>query len=444
MSSNLSGVSASTSAGQFAVGFAQALDQATSVDPTTGKLEVNSGASDQLAAALNALFMQYGFTQDQATQATQSLTQELTNGDPLSLSAGFDSITSSSVSASGAYGANGTWTANTVTQTELSGSLNISVDATGQLNVSLTSQTVSTAQYTGEVQGTGTAPSSPIVIVDIPSGAGTSGGLALSAGALGASAGTPAFASFSQATQAALQAMENALPNAAQNGGASGSSASSASSPLQESESSSISESALTEAVLVRASASSQTDSSQSQQGGQGGADGQSSGADNAATLAAIESAAKQEADAVLGMLNTVAKKTLLTTQDMQKQLEAILDAARQSSGSNATDASGSANSSGASGAAALADGTSEADAASGAASATTDTGAASGADASDTSDAAGSTTSSSGTSLSVEIGFSLTISLQILDDGGYGSTLYARPDGSLGTFVTQPTYATA
>lgn len=443
LSSDLSGTSASTPTGKLAVGFAQALESATFVDPTTGEREIKSGKSGELVAALNALLMQNGFSQDQASQVTQSLTNELANGEPISLSSSYDTVASSSVSASGAYGANGVWTANSVTQTEQSGSLNISIDANGQLNVSLNAKTVSTAQYTGEVKGTGTAPSGPLVVIDMPGGDGSTGGIGLSFGA-----GGPTFASFGQATQAALSAMENAMPGAL----GQGASAPSGQSGIKETEVDAAVATALTAAMLVTTHTSDANGAqgngdgagdgtdSQSQANGASGtsATGQGAGAADSGTdpLSTLLSAVKSESDSLVQLLDAVSKTTLSGTKDAQKQLKDLLDIARQALDPNAANGSKDAHHAHSSGAGDASD----ASGVSGGSSLSDETLFESISESSTLSYAS----QTSGASSSVEILFTQTLSIQMIDEKGYGSTLYARPDGSLGKIVTQPTHVTA
>lgn len=433
LSSDLSGVSASTPTGKFALGFAQALESATYVDQTTGQREIQQGKAGELAATLNALLMQNGFSKDQASQVTQSLETELANGQPISLASSYDNVSSSSVSASGSYGSNAVWTANSVTQTEQSGSLNISIDASGQLNVSLKSQTASTAQYTGEIKGTGTAPSGPIVIVDLPGADGSTTGISLSASGIGATAGTPAFDSFDQATQAALQALEGSIPDSLKNGF----STPSANSPIKEKETDAAVATALTAAMLVTthtsapADANGQGGDAQSQSGGSTAAGAASngtspSGSASGADVSTLLSAVKQEASSLLSLLDSMTKTTLMGSKDAQKRLQDMLDTARKALDPNAA-SNGATGTNGTNGADAS-DASKGGDASSGVGS----TG------------ATGSTAQVTSTSLEVEISFTQTISLQLTDERGYGATLYARPDGSLGKMITQPTHVTA
>jgi hypothetical protein len=51
---------------------------------------------------------------------------------------------------------------------------------------------------------------------------------------------------------------------------------------------------------------------------------------------------------------------------------------------------------------------------------------------------------SSDGTSVQAQIGVSQTVSISQTDRTGHGTTLYKRPDGSLGKFTTTPTTVTA
>ncbi|CAM2152852.1 conserved protein of unknown function [Pararobbsia alpina] len=442
LSSNLSGVSASTPAGQFAVGFAQAIDSATYVDQATGKREIQQGKAGELASALNALLTQNGFTQDQASQMSQSLETELANGDPLSLSSSYDSISSSTVSATGAYGGNAVWTANSVTQTERSGTLNISIDASGQLNVAMNSQTVSTAQYTGEIKGTGTAPTGPVVIVDLPGLDGSTQGIALSGD--GSMSGTPAFESFGQATQSALAALQNAMPASLLNG----TTAPSANSPLKETDAEAAIASATTVAMLVTTRAAGASDAANTGDSGDGSnnqsqsnsatdagaTSNDGSGANGAAgsgndSLTTLLSAVKSEASSLVQLLDSVSKTTLMGTKDTQKRLQDLLDLARQALDPNSASSTGSTDASSG------ADGNDGANGASGANGANGTNG---------TSGATGVSSISSSTSLEVEISFTQTLSVQLVDASGYGSTLFARPDGSLGKMVTQPTRVTA
>ncbi|HTJ92549.1 MAG TPA: hypothetical protein VL424_05500 [Pararobbsia sp.] len=438
LNSDLSGVSATTQTGQLAVSFAQAIEQATTVDPATGQREIQQGKAGELASALNALFAQNGFTQDQASQATQSIENELANGQPISLSTSYDNLTSASVSATGAYGANGVWTANSVTQTERSGTLNISIDASGQLNVALNSQTVSTAQYTGEIKGTGAAPAGPVVVIDMPGLGGAT--QAISLGGAGTTNGSPAVESFGQAAQSALAALVSAMPENLLNG----TSAANGNSGIKENETDAAIATASTVAMLVTSTSNASDAPGSNANGGAGSNNGnsqsQSSGATDATgasnngnaanqgagsndnSLSTLLSAVKSEADSLVSLLDAVSKTTLSGTKDAQKQLKDLLDVARQALDPNAASSAGVTHGSDQAGT-------------------TSD---ASGADGANGASNAGAASLSSSTSLSVQISFTQTISIQLVDEQGYGSTLYGRPDGSLGKIVTQPTHVTA
>jgi hypothetical protein len=455
LSANLSGATAATGTGQLAIAFASAIQASTTVDPATGERELKKGASDQLNSAITSLLVQNGFSAQQAAAATTNLQSELSSGDPLTLSLSYDNTTQATASAAGAYGANATWTANSVTQTERSGSLNISIDASGTLSVALKEQTVSSAQYEGEVKGTGTLSAPIVSVLTTPGADGSTGSAALDGNDVGqgsgngASGSVPAFLGFNTANQDALSKLGQIAPSVFQNGFGTAS----ANSPVSESESDTLSQTALTAVMMVTTTtgaggADGGAGSGTSGDGGQGGQDGSAtqglSGGDNvngsastgagsvagtSSIASTMASALKSMDDSLSQMLDALSKTTLLVGKDATTQLQQMLKLLEQAQqgvvtntdgGTAAADASGLSTPAGAS------------DPADGQVPATTGS----------TGPAAQKANSNNVTQ--IEIGFTQTVSIQITDYTGHGSTLYARPDGSLGSIVRQPTHVTA
>jgi hypothetical protein len=477
LGANLSGVSAATGTGQLAVAFASAIQSATTVDPTTGQRELNNGAGDKLASAITALLVQNGFSAGQASAAAANLNTELANGDPLTLSVGYDNTTQSSLSASGTYGSNATWSAQSVTQTERAGSLNISIDASGTLNVSLKEQTTSNSQYEGEVKGTGTLSAPVMTIALLPGQGNTPGSTALTGGDLGSGSsgsGTPSFVSFGAAAQAAAAQLAQGTPDVFN----SGFGQASANSPVSESETDTLEQASLTSVLLVNTTV---TTSSDGASGSNGGPSGQGNGAQSAsggqnaaassnngvtggsgspsASAAATVSAALQSMDdAVSQMLTSLSKTTLVGSKDVPKLLENLLQLMKQAEqGVGANDGTqGAGQGTGQSAGQGTGQGTgshagaSHAGQPAGQAGETTGASHAShhhhahGSKPSDSDTDPSASQAAGNSSLSVEIGFTQTISIQLIDLNGYGSTMYARPDGTLGSIVRKPTHVTA
>jgi hypothetical protein len=476
LGANLAGVSTSTGTGQFTVAFASAIQSATTVDPTTGQRELKDGAGDKLTSAITALLVQNGFSADQAGAAAANLKTELGNGDPLTLSMSYDNTSQSTLSASGTYGSSAVWSAQSVTQTERAGSLNLSIDASGNLNVSLKEATISTAQYEGEVKGTGTLNAPVMTIALLPGQGNVPGSTALTAGDLGAGSsgsGTPSFLSFGAATQAAAAQFAQNTPDVFKNGFGQAS----ANSPVTESEVDTLEQASLTSVLLVNTTVttpssegangsngdpSGQGNGSQSATGGQN-ADASSNngvtsgnGSPSASAAATVSAALKSIDDTVSQMLTDLSKTTLVAGKDLPKMLEDLLKLMKQAqqgvAGANdGTQGTGQgAGQSAGHGAhgqdgAGKATGHSMADHTGDAKGSTHSSGHAHGSKPSGGGDVDTSAGQAAGnTSFSIEIGFTQTISIQIVDLSGYGSTMYARPDGSLGTIVRKPTHVTA
>ncbi|CAB3792236.1 hypothetical protein [Pararobbsia alpina] len=467
LGANLSGVSTATGTGQLAVAFASAIQSATTVDPTTGQRELTNGAGDKLTSAITALLVQNGFSTAQAGAAAANLKTELANGDPLTLSMSYDNISQSSLSASGSYGSNATWSAQSVTQTERAGSLNISIDASGTLNVSLKEQTTSTAQYEGEVKGTGTLNAPVVTIALLPGQGNVPGSTALTAGDLGSgssSSGTPSFVGFGTAAQAAASQFAQDTPDVFKNGFGQASAAS----PVTESEADTLQQASLTSVLLVNTTvttpSSGGANGSDGEGNGQGSPDGSQSstggqnagassnngvtsgtGSSSASEAATLGAALKSMDDTVSQMLTDLSKTSLVASKDLPKLLEDLLKLANQAQ-------QGAGVNGGTQGAENGAQGQSDAGSPGNTASGYTGDAAGSKVSSGDAhgskpsgSDSGTPSSQASGNTLSeIEIGFTQTLSIQIVDQNGYGSTMYARPDGSLGSIVRKPTHVTA
>ncbi len=273
LGANLSGTSAATSTGKLALAFANAIDASTSVDAATGQRELNAGAAGKLSDAVTNLLMQNGFSASQAASAVSNLQNELSNGAPLSLSLSFDNTSSSSTSAAGAYGSNVSWSAESVTQTEQSGSLNISLDASGTLNVSLKEQSITSAHYEGEVKGTGSMDTPMVTVLATP-GAGGANSAALGAGArarrqCGQLQARRCTLGFDTATQAALAQLQQIMPDVFKNGFGTPS----ANSPVSESETDTVMQTEMTAVSLTNTMSAGNADGSTGS-GMDGGQDG--------------------------------------------------------------------------------------------------------------------------------------------------------------------------
>ncbi|PLZ04047.1 hypothetical protein CY652_03510 [Burkholderia sp. WAC0059] len=145
---------AASNVGQFSDAFVQAMQSATTVDPTTGQSELQGGSASQLAAALNTMLVNAGFSATQAASATSSFEQQLAQGGEVNLSASFSRTTALPSANSGSGWQ--TMPPSAVVVNERSGSVSIQLDpGTGQLSVSLNEQQVSSYTATAQTTGSG-------------------------------------------------------------------------------------------------------------------------------------------------------------------------------------------------------------------------------------------------------------------------------------------------
>lgn len=420
LSANLNGVSAGTAAGELTLQFAQALQSATTVDPSTGQRELASGADAQLTATFSALLEQNGFSSSQASTAANSLEIQLAQGGQVDLAASYAQTGSVSGSITSAYGTGAASSVSAIASTQRAGSIEIGINlATGELSVDLSSQNISSYQAQGQISGSGNLAGPVAQALVLPGTATQNSGDVLSL--VGGSA-----------LDTLTQGLGLSLPDSL--GGSSGLGALTAASPLSESGSE---VSVLTESVtatLIDIGATTYSGDSGgdsgSDAGGPAGGAGSGSGLDLAATQSGALSTAGDSATAAAG---TQAQAE--TTTSVLQQLVAELNSARvlgqqEVAGLLQGLAQLSAHASGANGA--------------------TDKGADSTADASDTAADGGSgATGLNGLTVasgyaSISIGIVQTLTVQQLDGNGYGSTLYQRPDGSLGAVTTSPLSLTA
>lgn len=417
LSANLNGVSAGTAAGELTLQFAQALQSATTVDPSTGQRELASGADAQLTAAFSALLEQNGFSSSQASTAANSLEIQLAQGGQVDLAASYAQTGSVSGSITSAYGTGAASSVSAIASTQRAGSIEIGINlATGELSVDLSSQNISSYQAQGQISGSGNLAGPVAQALVLPGTATQNSGDVLSL--VGGSA-----------LDTLKQGLGLSLPDSL--GGSSGLGALTAASPLSESgsEVSVLAESVTATLIDIGATTYSGGDSG-SDAGGPAGGAGSGSGLDLAATQSGALSTAGDTATAAAG---TQAQAE--TTTSVLQQLVAELNSARvlaqqEVAGLLQGLAQLSAHASGANGA--------------------TDNGTGSAADASDTAADGGSgATGLNGLTVasgyaSISIGIVQTLTVQQLDGNGYGSTLYQRPDGSLGAVTTSPLSLTA
>jgi hypothetical protein len=156
LGADLSNTTASTETGALTLGIAKALQAATEVDPATGQRELIAGAGDQLTQTINTLLTNNGFTADEASNATANLAQELALGGQISLSSSTDQAGQGSSGYTSGYGSVYS-TANTTTNAnQVTNAISIGIDLdTGALSVSLKSQSTSIEQSNSLYQGEG-------------------------------------------------------------------------------------------------------------------------------------------------------------------------------------------------------------------------------------------------------------------------------------------------
>jgi hypothetical protein len=437
LSANLNGVTAATGTGQLTLELAQALQGATQVDPATGQREIIAGANSQLTSTINSLLENNGFTSAQASAATANLASQLAQGGTINLTASFSQASQASGSLASIYGSGGASSASAVEATDRAGSLNIGINLnTGELSVALSTQSTATYQSQSEITGSGSlaAPVGEILLLPSASGSNSS--------AAGGAAQSDSLLNSNDIANLGNQADQGASLAPAAFGTAS------ANSPLSESETDTYT---LAELTTVSLTDYSQADNSNAQAGGTNGTGGSTGNAAGAAgqivSLDTLQAASASYASAAASAASTAnspasAAETLKQliaglnkTQVLSEQEAASLLQSLAKIAAEATAASGAASAGGTAGSTAS----------------ETPSGASSGTPSDAASDFTGSigsigtaSSTQNGDSISVSIGFVQTLSIQQLDLNGYGSTLYQRPDGSLGKISTQPTHVTA
>ena len=155
LSANLGNTTASTETGWLTLGIARALQTATTVDPATGHRELIAGAGDQLTATINKLLIDSGFTADDAATATANLSQALAQGGQILLASTNDHAVSYTAAGTASNGA--TSSAESRTEVgEVSNALAIGINLdTGALSVSLKTHDAFVDQSASLQQGAG-------------------------------------------------------------------------------------------------------------------------------------------------------------------------------------------------------------------------------------------------------------------------------------------------
>lgn len=155
LSANLADTTASTETGWLTLGIAKALQTATTVDPATGHRELIAGAGDKLTATIDKLLIDSGFTADDAATATANLSQALAQGGQISLASNNDHAVSYTAAGTTSNGA----TSSAESQTsvgEVSNALAIGINLdTGALSVSLKTHGAFVDQSASLQQGAG-------------------------------------------------------------------------------------------------------------------------------------------------------------------------------------------------------------------------------------------------------------------------------------------------
>lgn len=422
INANLNNVTAATGTGQLALAFAQAVQSATQVDPSTGHREIIAGANAQLTSTLNTLLEQNGFTSQQASAATANLATELAQGGQITLSTSYDQATQASASVTSNYASGASSWTSAVEATDRSGSLTIGLNLnTGEVNVAATSQSYATYVSQGEIAGSGSLAAPVGQLLLLPSSGAASG-----AGAVNATA-----QAVGSLLQSSLGQASNGVPDfsdlAADPFGGFGTA--SANSPLSESE---VDTYSAAEVETLSLTNYSQADGAQAAQdaaanapsvGSSSPSGTQTTSTDNAAAIAASYASAAAASSAstpsinsaedtlhqLVASLNNTKLLAQQETASLLQSLSKLAAAANAAANSNQSDARNLANLGGAA-------------------------------------TPASSTTAGGQSSdyFSLQISFTQTLSIQQLDLNGYGSTLYQRPDGNLGQVSTQPTHVTA
>ena len=402
LNANLNGVTAATGTGELALEFAQAIQGATQVDPATGDREIIAGAGAQLTTTINNLLVQSGFSAEQASTLSASLATQLAKTGSLTLSAAYDSDSQVSQVSISSYSAGGVSLASSVGATDQSGSISIGINLdTGELNVALQGQTSATYEAYGNL----TTTSAPVTAAaDV---------LASTVGALTgeSEAADSSGADFAQVLGGLNPS--NSGSSGAQSGTASGAASASGNSPLSETETDTFALTVLSavSGVLIPPGAGAA--------GSQGAspstpADSSAGTPQDGASNSPSSSSNSDSSDAGLqSLISSLNEVRVASQQEITSLLQSLAKVAAQaqataSAAGHKAEVAGSTND--------------------GASNAATPTGI-----------QAGPTND-----FEIQFGFTQTTSIQLLDLNGYGSTLYKRPDGSLGQITTQPVHESA
>jgi len=396
LNANLKGVTAATGTGELALEFAQAIQGATEVDPATGNREIIAGAGAQLTTTINNLLVQNGFSAEQASTLSANLTTQLAKSGSLTLSAAYDNTSQASQVSISSYSAGGVSLASSVGATDQSGSISIGINLdTGELNVALQEQTSSTYEAYGNLTTTSAPVTAAANLLSSTVGALTSESEA--ADSNGSDFG---------------QVLSGSNPSNSGSGGASsGAASASGNSPLSETEVDTV---ALTALSAVSGVLTTPSDGAAGSQGASPTTPADSSTGTPQDGASNNPSSSNDSSDAGLqNLISSLNEVRLASQQEITSLLQSLAKIAAQAqAAANAAEqkaaAAGNAN-----------DGTSNA---------ATPTGIQAG----------------PANDFEIQFGFTQTTSIQLLDLNGYGSTLYKRPDGSLGQITTQPVHESA
>jgi hypothetical protein len=399
LNANLNGVTAATGTGELALEFAQAIQGATEVDPATGHREIIAGAGAQLTTTINNLLVQNGFSAEQASTLSANLATQLAKSGSITLSAAYDNTSQVSQVSISSYSAGGVSLASSVGATDQSGSISIGINLdTGELNVALQEQTSATYEAYGNL----TTSTDPLTA--------TADLLASTVGAL-TSESNAADSNGSDFGQ--LLSGSNSL-NSGSSGASSGAASASGNSPLSETEVDTFALSALSTVAGVLTLPGDGTAGSQAPSSNAPTDSSASTPQDGVSNNPSSSPSNSDSTDAGLqNLISSLNNARLVSQQELTTLLQSLAKIAAQAqAAANAAEhkAAGAADANG------------------GASNAATPIGI-----------QAGPTND-----FEIQFGFTQTTSIQLLDLNGYGSTLYKRPDGSLGKITTQPVHESA
>jgi len=393
LNANLNGVTAATGTGELALEFAQAIQGATEVDPATGNREIVAGAGAQLTTTINNLLVQNGFSAEQASTLSANLATQLAKSGSITLSAAYDNTSQDSQVSISSYSAGGVSLASSVGATDQSGSISIGINLdTGELNVALQEQSSATYEAYGNI----TTTTDPLTA--------TADLLASTVGALTSESN----AADSNGSDFGQLSGSNSS-NSGSSGAPSGAASASGNSPLSETEVDTFAFSALSAVAGVVTLPGDGASGSQAPSSNAPTDSSASAPQDGASNSSSSSPSNSDSTDTGLqNLISSLNNTRLVSQQELTTLLQSLAKIAAQAqAAANLAEQK-----------AAVAGNTDGS-----ASNAATPTGIQAGA----TND------------LEIQFGFTQTTSIQLLDLNGYGSTLYKRPDGSLGKITTQP-----